>query len=81
MKYLIVYAHPNPASFNNAILATISEELKKSNKNFEVRDLYKLHFNPSSLTKENKTLIPCSSNSCHFTLSANLAPIAKARIS
>jgi hypothetical protein len=34
-----------------------------------------------SLPKENKTLIPCSSNSCHFTLSANLAPIAKARIS
>lgn len=46
MKYLIVYAHPNPASFNNAILVTISEELKKSNKNFEVRDLYGLHFNP-----------------------------------
>ena len=46
MKYLIVYTHPNPASFNNAILATISEELKKGNKNFEVRDLYKLHFNP-----------------------------------
>jgi NAD(P)H dehydrogenase (quinone) len=46
MKYLIIYAHPNPASFNHAIMATISEELKKSNKNFEVRDLYGLHFNP-----------------------------------
>jgi len=46
MKYLIVYAHPNPKSFNHAILETISEALKKSNKNFEVRDLYKIHFNP-----------------------------------
>jgi len=46
MKYLIVYAHPNPESFNHAILETISEELKKSNKNFVVRDLYKIHFNP-----------------------------------
>ena len=46
MKYLIIYAHPNPASFNHAIMETISEELKKSNKNFAVRDLYKLHFNP-----------------------------------
>ena len=46
MKYLIIYAHPNPASFNHAIMETISEELRKSYKDFEVRDLYKLHFNP-----------------------------------
>jgi NAD(P)H dehydrogenase (quinone) len=46
MKYLIIYAHPNPASFNHAIMETISEEFKKSNKKFEVRDLYGLHFNP-----------------------------------
>ena len=46
MKYLIIYAHPNPASFNHAIMQTISEELKKSNKDFEVRDLYKIGFNP-----------------------------------
>jgi NAD(P)H dehydrogenase (quinone) len=46
MKYLIIYAHPNPASFNHAIMDTISEELKKNNKDFEVRDLYKIGFNP-----------------------------------
>jgi len=46
MKYLIIYAHPNPSSFNHAIMETISEELKKSNKDFEVRDLYKIGFNP-----------------------------------
>jgi len=46
MKYLIIYAHPHAGSFNHAILETISEEFKKGNKNFEVRDLYKIHFNP-----------------------------------
>jgi len=46
MKYLIIYAHPNTASFNHAIMETITEEFKKSNKEFEVRDLYKIGFNP-----------------------------------
>jgi len=46
MKYLIIYAHPNPASFNHAIKETISEELIKNNKDFEIRDLYKIGFNP-----------------------------------
>lgn len=52
MKYLIIYAHPNPKSFNHAILETISEELKKKKKEFKVRDLYKIGFNPALSTKE-----------------------------
>jgi NAD(P)H dehydrogenase (quinone) len=52
MKYLIIYAHPNPASFNHAIMETISEELKRSNKDFEVRDLYKIGFNPILSTED-----------------------------
>jgi NAD(P)H dehydrogenase (quinone) len=52
MKYLIIYAHPNPASFNHAIMETISEELKKSNKDFEIRDLYKVGFNPVLSTED-----------------------------
>ena len=46
MKYLIVYAHPNPKSFNHAILETISGELQKKKKEVKVRDLYKIGFNP-----------------------------------
>src|ERR1700690_1841729 len=46
VKSLIIYAHPNAASFNHAIMETISEELKGSNKDFNVRDLYKIGFNP-----------------------------------
>ncbi len=52
MKYLIIYAHPNPASFNHAILGTISEELKNNNKDFTVRDLYNIHFNPILKTED-----------------------------
>jgi len=52
MKYLIVYAHPDSKSFNHAILETISEELKKKKKEFKVRDLYKIGFNPVLSTKD-----------------------------
>jgi NAD(P)H dehydrogenase (quinone) len=52
MKYLIIYAHPNPKSFNHAILETISGELKKRKKDFKVRDLYKIGFNPVLSTKD-----------------------------
>jgi len=52
MKYLIVYAHPNPKSFNHAILETISGELIKKKKEFKVRDLYKIGFNPVLSTKD-----------------------------
>jgi NAD(P)H dehydrogenase (quinone) len=41
-----VYAHPNPKSFNHAILETISEELRKKKREFTVRDLYKIGFDP-----------------------------------
>lgn len=46
MKYLIIYAHPYPSSFNHAIMETISEELRKGKKIFKVRDLYNINFNP-----------------------------------
>jgi NAD(P)H dehydrogenase (quinone) len=46
MKYLIIYAHPNPAGFNHAIMETISEEPENNNKDFVVRDLYQINFNP-----------------------------------
>jgi NAD(P)H dehydrogenase (quinone) len=52
MKYLIIYAHPNPKSFNHAILEAISGELKKKKKEFKVRDLYKIGFNPALSTRD-----------------------------
>ena len=46
MKYLILYAHPNPKSFNHAILETVQAELQKAGRAVSVRDLYAQNFNP-----------------------------------
>jgi len=46
MKYLILYAHPNPKSFNHAILETVQTELQEAGRVVSVRDLYAQNFNP-----------------------------------
>jgi len=46
MKVLIVYAHPNPQSFNHAILESFSKGLKDTGHSFEVSDLYAMKFDP-----------------------------------
>ena len=45
MNYLIIYAHPNPGSFNHAIMETITEELRHNGKGVKIRDLYQMGFN------------------------------------
>ncbi len=46
MKCLLVYSHPNPASFNHAILEEVSKTLKAAGHEVVLRDLYALKFNP-----------------------------------
>jgi len=46
MKCLVVYSHPNPKSFNHAILETVTEGLKSRRHEVVVRDLYDLSFDP-----------------------------------
>lgn len=46
MRYLIVFAHPNPESFNHAILDTVINQLNSLGATVTVRDLYALNFNP-----------------------------------
>ncbi|CAG9612550.1 Glutathione-regulated potassium-efflux system ancillary protein KefF [Bacillus rhizoplanae] len=46
MKHLIVYAHPNPQSFNHAILETFQGQLQEKGHEVRVRDLYAINFNP-----------------------------------
>ena len=46
MKYLIVYAHPNPKSFNHAIKEKVEARLKREGAQYDVRDLYELGFDP-----------------------------------
>jgi NAD(P)H dehydrogenase (quinone) len=47
MKHLIIYAHPNPESFNHAVLERVEKVLKGAGQSYEVRDLYALKFNPA----------------------------------
>lgn len=46
MKHLIIYSHPNPESFNHAILETFTAGLRKKGHEVRVRDLYELGFDP-----------------------------------
>jgi NAD(P)H dehydrogenase (quinone) len=46
MKVLIIYAHPNPKSFNHAILEEFTRGLKDGGHAYEVVDLYDIDFDP-----------------------------------
>ena len=46
MKLLVVYAHPNPQSFNHAILESFTGGLAEAGNTYEVVDLYDINFNP-----------------------------------
>ncbi|MEI5909580.1 NAD(P)H-dependent oxidoreductase [Bacillus spongiae] len=46
MKHLVIYAHPNPQSFNHAILETVVNKLEGQGNEVVVRDLYALNFEP-----------------------------------
>ena len=46
MKVLVVYAHPNPQSFNHAIVESFTEGLTEAGHTYEVVDLYAINFNP-----------------------------------
>lgn len=46
MNHLVIYAHPNPASFNHAIMETTVNTLEAKGHKVDVRDLYALKFQP-----------------------------------
>lgn len=46
MNHLIIYSHPNPASFNHAIKETLVRALKEKGRSVRVRDLYALRWDP-----------------------------------
>ncbi|MBW1801840.1 MAG: NAD(P)H-dependent oxidoreductase [Deltaproteobacteria bacterium] len=62
MKVLIVYAHPNPESFNHAILQAFTSGLSAAGHTYEVVDLYAINFNPC-LSVEDFVKISEGSNS------------------
>ena len=52
MRVLIIYAHPNPNSFNHAILENICFGLQEAGHEVRVKDLYGEKFNPVLGAKE-----------------------------
>jgi NAD(P)H dehydrogenase (quinone) len=46
MKVIVIYAHPNPMSFNAAIAAVVKEELEKKGAEVKFKDLYAMNWNP-----------------------------------
>jgi NAD(P)H dehydrogenase (quinone) len=46
MKAVVIYAHPNPMSFNAALAAVVREELKKKGAEVRFKDLYAMNWNP-----------------------------------
>jgi NAD(P)H dehydrogenase (quinone) len=46
MNVLIIYAHPNPMSFTQAILDNFVKGVKEAGHQYEIIDLYKIKFNP-----------------------------------
>ncbi|PEJ35432.1 NAD(P)H-dependent oxidoreductase [Bacillus pseudomycoides] len=54
MNVLIIYAHPNPFSFNASILEHVQKGLQKPNHFVTLLDLYKEQFNPVLIFNEDK---------------------------
>jgi NAD(P)H dehydrogenase (quinone) len=56
MKHLIVYAHPQKESFNQAILETTVQTLENKGHEVRVRNLYNLNFQPVLYQSELESL-------------------------
>jgi NAD(P)H dehydrogenase (quinone) len=46
MKYLIIIAHPNSASFSSSLIKALSEHLANAGNEVKIRNLYEIGFNP-----------------------------------
>lgn len=62
MNVLIVYAHPNPLSFNKSILKAINSAFKDKGDSVRIKDLYAERFDPvlgeSQLSLQNEGKLP-----------------------
>lgn len=56
MKFLVIYAHPNPQSFNHAIFEKVTSTLKSRESEFRIIDLYSENFNVTLNAKDFETL-------------------------
>lgn len=54
MQVAVIYAHPDPNSFNGAILKRVVQALEDGKHSYTVIDLYKEQFNPVLVFNEKK---------------------------
>lgn len=54
MSVVIVYAHPNPQSYTNAVLRSLIRGLEAAGREYEVIDLYQSRFNPVLVVDETR---------------------------
>ncbi|MEM1344969.1 MAG: NAD(P)H-dependent oxidoreductase [Pseudomonadota bacterium] len=67
MRLLVVYCHPDPDSFNAAVLARVVEAATKAGHQTDVLDLYAEGFEPAMGRDERRV---------HFDTGQNQAPVA-----
>ncbi len=53
----VIYAHPNPKSFNKAIKEVVLETLSAKGVKYSLRDLYALEFNPILSARDFETFL------------------------
>jgi len=46
MNVLVIFSHPDPKSFNAAILGVVKDELENKGAQFKIKDLYAMHWDP-----------------------------------
>lgn len=52
MNNLIIYCHPNPESFNHAVMDTLQTQAFQAGHATRIRDIYALNFNPVLTTAD-----------------------------
>ncbi|MCD8808079.1 NAD(P)H-dependent oxidoreductase [Mammaliicoccus sciuri] len=82
MKVLIVYAHPEPKSFNGALKDIAIQTLKEEGHEIKVSDLYAMNFNPVAQKDDfeelsDETFFKYAKEQKHNYLNDTLNPIIK----
>jgi NAD(P)H dehydrogenase (quinone) len=85
MKVFIVYAHPEPGSFNGALFRTAQDVFREGGHEVQVSDLYAMGFNPV-VSRKNYTTVKAPDyfkpqiEDMHATESGGFAPDIEAEI-
>lgn len=83
MKVLLIYAHPEPASFNGAMFAQARKTLLEAGHELRTSDLYAMKFDPVSgrdnfTQLENRTFFKQQMEELHATTMQAFAPLIAA---